>query len=153
MTIGFVDNNINNQKREIRIFISSTFRDMANERDWLVKFVFPVLQKKCRERGVELSWVDLRWGVTEEQAENGHVLSICFTEIEKCSPYFIGILGQRYGYVPENISEELITKEPWLLDYLDRSITELEILKGVFYNSNERKAPFLFSRSFIYRKC
>ena len=27
--------------RQIRVFISSTFRDMAAERDQLVKFVFP----------------------------------------------------------------------------------------------------------------
>jgi hypothetical protein len=31
--------------RVIRVFISSTFRDMKEERDYLVKFIFPQLHK------------------------------------------------------------------------------------------------------------
>jgi hypothetical protein len=31
----------------IRVFISSTFRDMMRERDLLVKEVFPELRRKC----------------------------------------------------------------------------------------------------------
>ena len=37
------------QDRIIRVFISSTFRDMHAERDWLVRFTFPELKEKCRE--------------------------------------------------------------------------------------------------------
>lgn len=40
------------QKREIRVFVSSTFRDMREEREELVKRVFPQLRKLCEERGV-----------------------------------------------------------------------------------------------------
>ncbi len=35
----------------IRVFISSTFRDMQLERDILVKKVFPELRKICAESG------------------------------------------------------------------------------------------------------
>jgi preprotein translocase subunit SecA/nephrocystin-3 len=38
--------------RQIRVFISSTFRDMQAERDHLVKFIFPQLRKLCESRGV-----------------------------------------------------------------------------------------------------
>ena len=41
--------------------------------------------------------VDLRWGVTQEQVEGGHALEICLREIERCKPYFIGMLGDSYG--------------------------------------------------------
>jgi hypothetical protein len=51
-------------RREIRIFLSSPFRDMQQERDWFVKWVAPKLKKLCAERSVSLTFVDLRWGVT-----------------------------------------------------------------------------------------
>jgi len=38
--------------RVIRVFVSSTFRDMKEERDHLVKFVFPQLRNLCEHRGV-----------------------------------------------------------------------------------------------------
>lgn len=40
------------QARVMRVFVSSTFRDMADERDELVKRVFPQLAVLCRERDV-----------------------------------------------------------------------------------------------------
>ena len=40
------------QERVIRVFVSSTFRDMQAERDHLVKIIFPHLRKLCAERGV-----------------------------------------------------------------------------------------------------
>ena len=52
--------------REIRVFLSSTFRDMMSERDYLIKEVFPELSHRCHQRGLELTDIDLRWGVTKE---------------------------------------------------------------------------------------
>ncbi|MEB3207654.1 MAG: hypothetical protein VKK63_01925, partial [Synechococcus sp.] len=63
--------------RQIRVFLSSTFRDFNEERRLLATQVFPELNRRARERGVELVEVDLRWGVTQEQAEDGHALEIC----------------------------------------------------------------------------
>ncbi len=50
-----------NLPRVIRVFVSSTFRDMQAERDYLVKFIFPQLRKLCESRGVTWGEVDLRW--------------------------------------------------------------------------------------------
>jgi hypothetical protein len=86
--------------KTVRVFISSTFRDMHAEREVLIKHVFPQLRKLCEERGVAFTEVDLRWGITEEQAERGEVLPICLAEIDRCRPFFIGLLGERYGWVP-----------------------------------------------------
>ncbi|MBC7818324.1 MAG: DUF4062 domain-containing protein, partial [Planctomycetaceae bacterium] len=38
--------------RTIRVFVSSTFRDMQAERDELVLKIFPQLRRLCEERGV-----------------------------------------------------------------------------------------------------
>jgi len=46
--------------RQIRVFLSSTFRDFMQERDQLVKQVFPALRRRAQERGVEIVDVDLR---------------------------------------------------------------------------------------------
>lgn len=118
-------------QRAIRVFVSSTFRDMQAERDELVKRVFPQLRHMCEQRGIAWSEVDLRWGVTDEQAADGAVLPICLAEIERTRPYFIGLLGQRYGWVPDAIPPDLAGSLGWLTDDHGRSVTELEILHGV----------------------
>ena len=69
--------------REIRVFISGTFRDFMEERRLLATQVFPELNRKARERGVELVDVDLRWGVSQEQVEGGHALEICLRVCRK----------------------------------------------------------------------
>ncbi len=38
--------------RAIRVFVSSTFRDMQAEREELVKRVFPQVRRVCEQRGV-----------------------------------------------------------------------------------------------------
>ena len=50
---------------------------MMRERDLLVKRVFPELRRKCAERLVTFTEVDLRWGITQEQAAEGQVLPLC----------------------------------------------------------------------------
>lgn len=130
--------------RQIRVFISSTFRDMQAERDYLVKFIFPQLRKLCEARGVAWSEVDLRWGITSEQSAEGMVLPICLEEIHRCRPYFIGILGERYGWVPEAIDPVLLERQPWLAEHKEHSVTELEILHGVLND------PALEGHAFFY---
>ena len=52
----------------VYIFISSTFNDMHAERDYLIKRVFPAVRAFCGEHRLNLLDVDLRWGITEEDA-------------------------------------------------------------------------------------
>jgi telomerase protein component 1 len=56
--------------KTVRVFISSTFRDMHAERDHLVKVVFPELRDRMAQRHLYLVDVDLRWGITEAEAHN-----------------------------------------------------------------------------------
>ena len=56
----------------VRVFISSTFSDMHAERDLLVKRVFPSLREKLAKYRIHLVDIDLRWGVTKEQADDDH---------------------------------------------------------------------------------
>lgn len=141
--------------RTIRIFLSSTFRDFGEERDLLVKKVFPALRSRLKDRFVELVDIDLRWGITVEEAERGEVLPICLSEIDRSRPYFIGMLGERYGWVPstEGYAPELLNTQPWLRDHQGgKSVTELEILHGVLNNRRMRGQAFFYFRSPNYAK-
>jgi nephrocystin-3 len=133
--------------RVIRVFLSSTFRDFMEERDLLVKQVFPELRRKARERGVEVVDVDLRWGITEKESRQGKVIPICLGEIDRCRPYFVGMLGERYGWIPpaDQYSPEVIERQPWLKEHMGGvSVTELEILHGVL------REPKMAGRAFFY---
>ena len=136
--------------RVVRVFISSTFRDMQAERDELVKQIFPVLRRLCESRGVTWGQVDLRWGITEEQSAEGQVLPICLQEIALCRPFFIGLLGERYGWVPGALDPKVIEREPWLLECAGRSVTELEILHGVLRETPMAGHAFFYLRDPAY---
>ena len=138
--------------RTIRVFISSTFRDMQAERELLIKRVFPELRSICAKRFVTFTEVDLRWGITEEQAAEGQVLPICLEEIERSRPYFIGLLGERYGWIPAAVPPEVIDREPWLKEYVGArtSVTELEILHGVLNNPAMAGHAFFYFRDPAY---
>ncbi|OGG49226.1 MAG: hypothetical protein A3F84_23950 [Candidatus Handelsmanbacteria bacterium RIFCSPLOWO2_12_FULL_64_10] len=138
------------QQRVIRVFVSSTFRDMQAEREELVKRVFPQLRKLCEGRGVTWGEVDLRWGVTDEQKAEGKVLPICLAEIYNCRPYFIGLLGERYGWIPDEIPQDLVEREPWLAEHRGHSVTELEILHGVLRNPDMAQHAFFYFRNSAY---
>eukprot|EP01105_Mastigella_eilhardi_P027734 TRINITY_DN8715_c0_g3_i1.p1 TRINITY_DN8715_c0_g3~~TRINITY_DN8715_c0_g3_i1.p1 ORF type:complete len:1056 (-),score=242.25 TRINITY_DN8715_c0_g3_i1:18-3134(-) len=125
-------------EREIRVFISSPFRDMKEEREKIVKYVLPRLRKLCMSRDVQISYVDLRWGVTGAQAEQATMLLMCLREVEK-SNVFVGLLGERYGWSitteGDTSHNDLLTRSleiaarefPWVNEYRDRSVSELEM--------------------------
>lgn len=136
-----------NSDRVVSVFISSTFRDMMAERDELALYVFPELRRRCRERYVEFDGVDLRWGITPEQSEKGEVLPICLAMIERCHPYFVGMLGERYGWVPDKIDEALIKEQNWLGNHRDKSVTELEIIHGVLNAPEMKVLSFFYFRN------
>jgi len=94
------------------------------------KRVGPRLRQLCEQRDVAFSFVDLRWGITEEESLAGKVASLCLAEIESCAPYFIGLLADRYGWVPSTLPPDLIAEQPWVRDYTGRSVTEVEIAAG-----------------------
>ncbi len=122
--------------RKIRVFISSTFHDMHLEREVIVNKVFPRLRKELKERMIEICDIDLRWGIPDSISDDGRILEICLGEVIKCNPFFVGMLGNRYGYIPEESDIEKLSLELRKSLGAGRltgiSITELEIRAGVF---------------------
>ena len=123
------------QWEKVHVFISSTFNDMHAERDYLVKQVFPELREWCEKRKLSLVDIDLRWGVTEQDAlHNKNVVKVCLDRIDDCRPFFLCFLGQRRGWVPkeDDISTATFEEFPGLKAYAgDSSVTEMEILHAL----------------------
>ena len=139
--------------RVVRIFLSSTFRDFGEERDLLVRQLFPTLRARLQSRFVDLIDVDLRWGITAEEAERGDVLPICLSEIDRARPFFIGFLGERYGWVPpkDAYPSHVLETQSWLEEHRGgKSVTELEIMHGVLNNPHMAGRALFYFRSFEY---
>jgi hypothetical protein len=124
-----------NQNRRIRVFVSSTFRDMVEERNNLMTHAWPELRRFCRERQVELVEVDLRWGIAEEQSTRKETLKLCLDEIRACRPFFIGLLGERYGWVPgdDAFTADLREGQSWCRGLLKRDYPCSRITKSVMW--------------------
>ena len=101
----------------VPVFVSSTFRDFHAERDVIAQVVTPALDEVLAPYGARVQLSDLRWGVdtsspdaavgaldedAREAAVQGKVLGICLREIEQSRPLFVGLLGDRYGWVPQD---------------------------------------------------
>lgn len=136
----------------IRIFISSTFQDMHAERDYLIKKIFPEIINEAAKRFVTVVPLDLRWGITDDEAKSGKVVDICLSEIDNSRPYFIGIIGDRYGWCPkpEEINLPDIEKRfPGIKQYVNKnlSITEIEMQYAVLDTDLESNALFLLKQT------
>lgn len=146
----------NPKQRVIKVFISSTFRDMNEERDYLNRFVFPRIYEYCNERMIEFYPIDLRWGIQEKDSKNGLVLSACLEQIDESRPFFIGILGTRYGWIPtqkeiDMMRSSIDRQKPWLVEKINEasSITEIEMEYGVLRNLQISHACFMIRDSSV----
>lgn len=89
----------------VPVFVSSTFRDFHGERDVIRSVVAPALDALVAPLGARVELLDLRWGVDtstaeDEQRAHQQVLDVCVGEIDRCRPLFVGLLGDRFGWIP-----------------------------------------------------
>ena len=117
------------------VFISSTFKDMQAERDYLHEKIFPRLRRLVGQYGEDIQELDLRWGVDTykmgEEESNYQVLRVCIDAIDRCKPYIIVLLGDRYGWIPDMDIVESLRDERVTAQYEESmSITNLEIKYG-----------------------
>ena len=100
---------------------------MHAERDHLVTVVFPELRERVEQLGLEFFDVDLRWGVPAKDAngETANSWEFCRQWIDRVEPFFVCILGQRYGWVPE--PEQLKARKDIQRQQVEkRSINDME---------------------------
>lgn len=132
----------------ITFFVSSTFNDMQAERDHLHQVVEPKVRREAAKYGESVRLLDLRWGVnTEGQTEeesSKKVLDVCLGKIDECDGYIVGMLGNRYGWIPDY--SQIPGIERYGISLTDSiSVTELEMKYGIL-DRNEGEKAILFFR-------
>ena len=111
------------------------------------------MNDKARPHGENVSFCDLCRDVNtenlSEEESSLKVLSVCLNKIERCHPYFVVILGNRYGFIPnaELLElEEAVQKKNFKLDDEESSITALEIEFGALSNSDQMERTLFYFR-------
>ncbi len=140
------------------VFISSTFRDMQRERDWLNSRVFPRIREELAKRRHHLEPVDLRLGVETSQAATEEarellVLKVCLDEINRSRPFLLVLLGDRYGWVPsEERLQAALQEQGFETSEPGKSVTALEIEFGIFRHNpgQKQRSLFFFRRPLPY---
>ena len=137
--------------KEYRIFISSTFKDMQQERDVIRNDVFPELEMFAKKYNIAISIIDLRWGINTEECETNNessfkIFRTCFDEIDESKPFFVGLVGNRYGWIPnlEELPLSLDSKFKDFLKFQGKSITESEMLYAIDTFENDGLFVFAF---------
>lgn len=144
--------------KNIGIFISSTFTDMQAERDYIKKRVIPQIQNHFRNYDINVYAIDLRWGVDTasvdfEEEREAKVLDVCFSTIRNSRPYFVGLLGSRYGWIPNKEYRNKVCSlfsedEGFMNAYTEgRSVTEMEMLYGALGEKDLIPHSYFFFRS------
>lgn len=129
------------KKRIVRIFISSTFREMISERDEIQQLVFTKIRFWARKLGVLVLPIDLRWGITEKDILEGKLAKQCEEAIRFCEPYFIALLGNTYGTDSKEVLGDVDKS------YYGKSITDYEITKGIIETQNTKALVYNISYS------
>jgi tetratricopeptide (TPR) repeat protein len=133
------------------LFITSTFRDMHAERDWLQSRVLPALEERLKGRRRHLQATDLRWGVDtlaveDESARDAQVLKVCLGDVRRAE-FAIALLGDCYGWVPPLERATAAARDAGLgLAVEGKSITQLEIESGFLTDPERRRRCFVYLR-------
>ncbi|MBC8145989.1 MAG: protein kinase, partial [bacterium] len=115
---------------ELRVYVCA-LTELADEREHLIRKTFPELRALCRDHGVSFAEVDMRAAGTRDDERSPSVLRASLEEIDRCRPYFIGILGREYGDAPEfnALFDDplLLASYPWVEDAILDGESALEI--------------------------
>lgn len=134
----------------LKVFVSSTFKDFQTERDYIRNVVQPELSDFLKKYGISFSFTDLRWGINTEEADEENekkVLSVCINEIKRARPYTIVLLGERYGYIPdEKFIRYETEKNKIILEDEKISATQLEIEFAAFQKMASNNQVFFYIR-------
>lgn len=137
--------------RERPLFFSSTFRDMHAERDKLRGDTFLILNERLKSRHHHLNVIDLRQGletadIEDESARELKVLQVCLDEVKRSRPFLIGLIGDRYGWIPPEENMRAAARSAGFDgDVVGKSVTELELLYGMLADPEQQ----LRSRAYI----
>ena len=69
---------------ELAVLCFYLFQDTFEERNRLMRDVYPNLRTYCQGHGLEFQVVDMRWGVRDEATADHKTSELCMQEIRNC---------------------------------------------------------------------
>lgn len=138
--------------RHVPVFIASTFRGMDSERDAIALAAIPAVNERLRGRGLGIAVypVDLRWGIETDERIDASIrqriiLDTCVSEVRRCRPLFIGLLGGRHSALSDMGLAKGALDAAGLRDPgVPLSVTLIEMLAAV--EAQDGVAPILLVR-------
>src|SRR5437867_1288160 len=103
----------NSNRRQAWIYISCTFGDMEAEVWMLATFVAPALRRRGLSHGLDIKVIVL---FVPANGISSPALDHRLQMIDQCRPFFIGLLGERYGRPSLALDSSLMDRYPWLLN-------------------------------------
>lgn len=90
---------------QMLVFISSTFTDTRLERNILLDDILPELRDEAIQHDIEVTFVDMRWGIRDEHTLKHRTWLECQKELKRCKDescglFFLSLQSQKYGYMP-----------------------------------------------------
>lgn len=126
----------------IRIYISGTLSDLAQERHFLHEGVIPQVGRFCENHDISCTVVDMRMGMVEETAS---IVDICLQEIDRAS-VFLCFVAEKYGIRVENV-DHMVGARPWVENVKGKSLVEFEVASAIVTD------PMKFhGRAFVYMR-
>jgi preprotein translocase subunit SecA/nephrocystin-3 len=133
--------------KEIKLFLSSTFNEMREQRDYFRNEIIAELNQIVGQVSKNLYLYDFELGISKDKSFT-NVLDICFQKIDE-SEYFVAIFENKYG---THINDEFKDKqETYFGKYEqlvtqgaqeDLSVLELESIKALD-NPKQKKLFFI----------
>lgn len=129
---------------------------MHIERDLIQTKLSPDLNDLAYKKRIEgIKFQDLRWGIDtgiDEKDKDKKILEVCLDEIDNNRPYFIVLLGDRYGWIPQGDLVKETGIEYGIYDRdqtIEKSITHLEIDYGFLKNPDYAQNAYAYFRTIV----
>ncbi|MXP20178.1 hypothetical protein GIY30_02180 [Gordonia sp. HNM0687] len=128
---------------------------MDHERDVINSLVIPNVNRLLRAKGrsAALYALDFRWGIetdesTDQRLRERVILQRCVDELRRCLPLFVGLIGDSYGYLPNQVdAREILARAGVQAPGFPLSVTALEMMAAAANASSlERLSPIFLSR-------
>jgi hypothetical protein len=92
-------------RSKLLVFVSSTFTDTHRERNVLMETILPDIRARGAEHGIDVTLVDMRWGVIDENTLDHATWDECVRELNRCFEesgglFFLSLQADKYGYRP-----------------------------------------------------
>jgi Domain of unknown function (DUF4062) len=105
-------------KAKLVVFFSSTFTDTFAERDDLMSELLQIIQKRVALLGIEVTFVDMRFGIKDENTKGHLTWAACRDQILYCYEqssglFFVSLQGRKYGYcpLPKEIDQKVLDEK------------------------------------------